>query len=338
MTTTTTNDLTRPEEKLTRSDYVIMSIASVFVIFAISFLLNEVITYLLVNAFGYSNFEVRFSNYTELSIVLLVTLAFTSLILAILHRLLLTYSIMTLLILAITTTMFLVQKSGMTTEQYAYHTSLKQFENQYLLSGDKGSIASQHPDMINFYAYKDNNLLSESTRRDYFNMLSATSTKLNDISKYTTVYNLGFFADYFLSKQDSDKFFMAYSDVKDPELRNELESMMKNPLIKTLDYAAFHANYRKKFVENNASLVDVKLPVYVTTETKRVKMTDLQNISSIIHFFDNNKELALTPIKTEFVNLLSQPSISIVDVDQFRHNLTSVLKSDTKLYSLMSQL
>lgn len=338
MTKTTTNDLTRPEEKLTRSDYAVISIASVFVIFTISFFLNEIITYLLVNAFGYSNFEIRFSNYTELSIVLLGMLALTSLLIAILYRVLLTYSIITLLILAITATMFLVQKSGMTTEQYAYHTSLKQFENQYLLSGYKGSIASQHPDMINFYANKDNNLLSEATRRDYFNKLAITATQLNNISLSTTVYNLGFSADYFLSKQDSDKFFMSYSDVKDPDLRNELEVMMKNPLIKTLDYAAFHANYRKKFVENNDSLIDVKLPVYVAAETKHVKMTDLQNISIIIHFFDNNKEPELTPIKKEFVNLLSQPSISVADVDQFRHDLTNVLKSDTKLYSLMSQL
>ena len=83
---------------------------------------------------------------------------------------------------------------------------------------------------------------------------------------------------------------------------------------------------------------DVKLHVYVAADTKHVKMTDLQNISIIIHFFDNNKEPELTPIKKEFVNLLSQPSISVADVDQFRHDLTNVLKSDTKLYSLMSQL
>jgi hypothetical protein len=338
MITTNSDSLKQTEEPLTIKDYLFMSFMAGMFILCFSVLLDSVITYLLVNAFGYTNFDLKLSEYTQISGWLLVMFIIVSLPFAILFNVKTIYSIIMFIILAISTTVFFVKSSGMTIEKYAYQESLKQFESQYLLSGNKGTMASQHSDMIDFYAYKDNNLLSESIRRNYFNILSVTSTKLNDISKYTTVYNLGFFADYFLSKQDTDKFFMAYSDVKDPELRNELESMMKNPLIKTLDYAAFHANYRKKFVENNASLVDLKLPVYVTTETKRVKMTDLQNISSIIHFFDNNKELALTSIKTEFVNLLSQPSISVADVDQFRHNLTTVLKSDTKLYSLMSQL
>lgn len=338
MITTNSDSLKQTEEPLTIKDYLFMSFMAGMFILCFSVLFDNVITYLLVNTFGYTNFDLKSSEYAQISVLLLVTSIILSLPLAILYKVKTIYSIITFIILAISATVFFVKSSGMTTEQYAYQESLKQFESQYLLSGNKGTMVSQHPDMIDFYAYKDNKLLSENTRRDYFNKLAATSTELDGISRYTTVYNLGFFADYFLSKQDGDKFFMSYSDVNDPELRNELESMMKNPLIRTLDYAEFHANYRKKFVEHNASVVNVKTATAVTVDKKREKMTDLQNISSIIHFFDNNKEPALTPIKTEFVNLLAQPSISVADVDQFRHNLTSVLKSDTKLYSLMSQL
>lgn len=338
MTATTNNTVTKTEESLKIKDYVLFVVMAIVLLSSFSVILDNLTTYLLVDAFGYTNFDLRFKDSALLAAVLFMAGAIIALPIVFLYRLFILFGMGVIILLLIAVTLFFVKSNGLTTEQYAYQESLKQFENQYLLSDDENLVVSQHPDMIDFYFYKDNDLLSESVRRDYFNKISTNATQLNYLSRYTTVYNLGFFGKYFLSKQDSDKFFMAYSDVKDISLKSELVRMIKNPLVKTLDYAEFHASYRKKFIENNAAIIKVNSFTPSTIESKNMKMIDAQSISSIIHFFENNKESALMPIKTEFLSLLSQPSISIADVEQFMNNLTNVLKSDTNLYYLMSQL
>lgn len=337
MTTTNSNNVTTTEP-LKIKDYLLVAAMLSIIILSCSAGLDNVLTYLLVDTFGYTNFELKFKNIVMLSSVLLMVSLLFALSLAFLHRLFIIFSTTVVLVLLITVIVFFVKSNGLTTEQYAYKESLNQFERQYLLSGDNDNMAAQHPDMITFYSYRDNNLLSESARRHYFDDISTNATQLNYISRYTTVYNLGFAGKYFLSKQDGNNFFITYSDVTDPYLRSELERMMKTPFVRTLDYVSFHAIYRKKFIENNASVLNNDSFIPAKKDATNIKMTDFPNISGLIHFFENNNNSALNPIKTDFVKLISQPSISVDDVNLFRNKLIETLKSDTKLYSLMSQL
>lgn len=324
-------------DDLSYGEIIGLSIMSCLMMVALIFFISKLVINFLIIAFGYNNFDSFNMNNNEMtlwisgiSIFILFLIGF----MAKNYKKFGIYLILISIILAGVTSVIFYQSSGLTFEQYTYRESLSKFESIFL-KNEKNSLNKTHPDLITFYHYKNNPTLDKSDRQSYFNSLKKDDITLKSLSKFTTVYNMGSFATYFVNSTKMEKFFMTYSDVTDPHLKSLMENMLKSPLVKTTDYIAFHTLYRQQFIAKNATMLKNNA---ILIDTQNRRMTDVNEVSNIIHFFEKTNAPELNGMKGLFVSMLTQPTVTELEINQFRTQLTQTLKSNPQLYTLMSQL
>jgi len=331
------NQTTIVQNNFSRSDTIILSVIGAAVIATLIFFISKLITISLISVFGYDNFDIfNMSNgqmylwISCISLFLLIIMGFVAKI----YKKLIFYFTFMFVILTGAFSIIHFNSSGLSLEQFAYQKSLETFENTFLKSRFM-TLNVNHPDLVTFYHYKNNPTISKPERQEYFKTLESNDDILKKLSRFTTVYNMGNFATYFVSQRTMDNFFMTYADVENPQLKLMRDNMLKQPLVKTTDYIAFHTLYRQQFISKNLLLSNTSS---ILPDRKSNQMVSASEVSSIIHFFENNNASELNEIKGSFVTLLSQPVVTEVQIEQFRTQLTQTLKANPKLYALMSQL
>lgn len=329
--------VTSNNDDLSYGEIIGMSIMGFLIMIAMIFSISTLVINFLIIVFGYNNFDVFNMNNSEMILWVSGISIFTLFLIgcvAKIYKKFSTYFIILSVILTGVTSVILYKSSGLTFEQYAYQESLSKFESTFL-NNIKDVSNNTHSDLITFYHYKNNPTLDKSDRQSYFNILKNDDFTLKSLSKYTTVYNMGSFATYFVNPTKMDKFFMSYSDVTDPQLKNLIENMLKSPLVKTTDYIAFHTLYREQFLAKNATMLKNNESL-IDSQTRR--MTDVSEVSNIIHFFEKTNAPALNDMKGIFVGILTKTTVTELEINQFRTQLTQTLKSNPQLYTLISQL
>lgn len=143
-------------------------------------------------------------------------------------------------------------------EYVAFTEGLQQFDEQYMSSNylyqAEIDRIHQHPDYIEFMAYKNNPLLTSSVRREYYKKLEESSKQLNLLKSNKKTYDLSYLPNYFVRTTVSDNFLINYSNIQDPELQTMMLNMFKYSVIRTSDYIKFHELYKTKFISSSSTL------------------------------------------------------------------------------------